>query len=137
MSKRLNVERRHFLKSSAMTVAAFHAGCFGATASGASRELASLGRATEWINSAPLGSEALSGKVVVVGFWTYTCINWLRTLPYLRAWSQRYAPGVAVVGVHTPEFSFEHDLTNVRRAVSQMAIDYPVAVDNDADIWRA
>jgi thiol-disulfide isomerase/thioredoxin len=74
---------------------------------------------------------------VLVDFWTYTCINWLRTLPYLRAWAQKYRQGLVLIGVHTPEFPFEHNLDNVRRAVRQMRIDYPVVIDNDYSIWRA
>ncbi|PWT80574.1 MAG: thioredoxin [Blastocatellia bacterium] len=75
--------------------------------------------------------------MVVVDFCTYTCINWLRTLPYVRAWSQKYAHGAVVIGVHTPEFSFEHDIANVRRAVGQMRVEYPIGIDNDYSIWRA
>ena len=79
--------------------------------------LPSLGGATEWLNSQPLTPAGLRGKVVLVDFWTYTCINWLRTLPYVRAWAEKYKDqGLVVIGVHTPEFSFEHDLDNVRRA---------------------
>ena len=90
------------------------------------RELASLERATEWLNSPPLTAAALRGKVVLVDFWTYTCINWLRTLPYVRAWAEKYRKqGLVVIGVHSPEFSFEKDLNNVRRAVKDMRIDYP------------
>ena len=101
------------------------------------RDLASLGRATAWLNSAPLTAAALQGKVVLVDFWTYTCINWLRTLPYVRAWAARYTEqGLVVIGVHTPEFSFEEDLDNVRRAVKEIGVTYPVAIDNDRAIWR-
>jgi thiol-disulfide isomerase/thioredoxin len=101
-------------------------------------ELASLERADEWLNSPPLTPSALRGKVVLVDFWTYTCINWLRTLPYLRAWAERYKDqGLVVIGVHAPEFSFEKNLSNVRRAVKDMKISYPVAVDNEHLIWRA
>jgi thiol-disulfide isomerase/thioredoxin len=100
--------------------------------------LASLTSATEWLNSQPLTRAGLAGQVVVVDFWTYTCINWLRTLPYLRAWADKYKDqGLVVVGVHTPEFAFEHNIENVRRAITGMHIDYPVAVDNDYSIWRA
>ena len=82
--------------------------------------------ATGWLNSPPLTPAALRGKVVLVGFWTYTCINWLRQLPYLRAWAGQYSgQGLTVVGVHTPEFSFEHDAGNVRRAVKDMADRLP------------
>ena len=101
------------------------------------RDLASLGRATAWLNSAPLTAADLRGKVVLVDFWTYTCINWLRTLPYVRAWAARYKEqGLVVIGVHTPEFSFEEDIDNVRRSVKEMGIQYPVAIDNDRAIWR-
>lgn len=98
----------------------------------------SLEGATAWLNSTPLTPEELRGKVVAVDFWTYTCINWLRTLPYLRAWAKKYQDhGLVVIGVHTPEFPFEHDLENVRRAVKEMQVDYPVAVDNDYAVWSA
>jgi thiol-disulfide isomerase/thioredoxin len=101
-------------------------------------ELASFGGATGWLNSPPLAPAGLRGKVVLVNFWTYTCINWLRQLPYVRAWAGRYAgAGLVVVGVHTPEFGVEHDLDNVTRAVAEMGIDYPVATDNDYAVWRA
>jgi len=97
-----------------------------------------LGGATEWINSGPLTPASLWRSAVVVQFWTYTCINWLRTLPYVRAWYEKYgAQGLVVIGVHTPEFSVEHRLENVRRAVQEMGIRYPVAVDNDYAIWNA
>ncbi len=103
----------------------------------ASREFAALGRAVDWINSPALTPDRLAGKVVLVNFWTYTCINWRRTLPYLRAWAQKYREQLVVVGVHTPEFAFEQNIDNVRRAVRQMNIKYPVAIDNDYAIWRA
>jgi thiol-disulfide isomerase/thioredoxin len=101
-------------------------------------ELAALERATEWLNSPPLTPSALRGKVVLIDFWTYTCINWRRTLPYVRAWSEKYRDqGLVVIGVHAPEFAFEKNPDNVRWAVKDMRIDYPVAVDNDHAIWRA
>jgi thiol-disulfide isomerase/thioredoxin len=100
--------------------------------------LASLQRAEEWINSPPLTASALRGKVVLVEFWTYTCINWLRAHPYVRAWDKKYRDrGLVVIGVHAPEFSFEKDLTNVRWAVKNLQVDYPVVVDSDHVIWRA
>jgi thiol-disulfide isomerase/thioredoxin len=101
-------------------------------------ELASLERATEWLNSPPLTPAALRGKVVLVDFWTYTCINWLRTFPYVRAWADKYRDqGLVVIGVHSPEFSFEKNVSNIRWAVKEMRVDYPVAVDSDHVIWRA
>jgi thiol-disulfide isomerase/thioredoxin len=100
--------------------------------------LASFGGATQWLNSAPLKTGALRGKVVLVNFWTYTCINWLRSLPYVRAWSEKYREqGLVVIGVHSPEFDFERNLDNVRRAVEEMRVGYPVAVDNNHTVWRA
>ena len=98
----------------------------------------SLGGATEWLNSEPLGPSGLRGHVVLVDFWTLTCINWLRTEPYVRAWSQAYQDdGLVVIGVHTPEFSFEHEVGRVRQAIKERGIDYPVAVDNDYEVWTA
>jgi thiol-disulfide isomerase/thioredoxin len=101
-------------------------------------ELPSFEGATEWLNSKPLTPSGLRGRVVLVEFWTYTCINWLRTLPYVRAWAEKYkGEGLVVVGVHSPEFGFEKDIDNVRKAVKAMHIEYPVAVDSDHGIWRA
>jgi thiol-disulfide isomerase/thioredoxin len=98
----------------------------------------SLGGATGWLNSEPLGPAELRGRVVVVSFWTLTCINWLRQEPYVRAWSQAYRDdGLVVIGAHTPEFSFEHVIDGVRQATKERGIDYPVAVDNDYEIWSA
>jgi thiol-disulfide isomerase/thioredoxin len=97
-----------------------------------------LGDATAWLNSRPLTSPDLRGKVVLIDFWTYTCINWLRTLPYVRAWAEKYKDhGLVVIGVHTPEFAFEHDIENVRRAAKDMRVEYPIAIDNDSALWRA
>jgi hypothetical protein len=94
--------------------------------------------ATGWLNSPPLSPDGLSGKVVVINFCTYTCINWLRTLPYVRAWSKRYADdGLVVIGVHTPEFSFEHDVNNVREMLGAMHVEYPIALDNRYAVWDA
>jgi thiol-disulfide isomerase/thioredoxin len=94
--------------------------------------------ATGWLNSPPLRSDDLAGKIVLVDFWTYTCINWLRTLGHVRAWHEKYRDqGLVVVGVHTPEFPFERDLDNVRWAVEDMRVEYPVALDSDYRVWRA
>jgi thiol-disulfide isomerase/thioredoxin len=101
-------------------------------------EMPSLAGATEWLNSPPLTPEGLRGKVVLVDIWTYTCINWLRTLPYVRAWAAKYKDqGLVVIGVHSPEFPFEKDLENVRRSAKAMSVDYPIAVDSDHAVWRA
>jgi thiol-disulfide isomerase/thioredoxin len=100
--------------------------------------LPSLGGATGWLNTPPLTTEELRGKVVLVDFWTYTCINWLRTLGYVRAWAEKYDDqGLVVVGVHTPEFPFEQDVENVREAAKDMTVEYPVALDSDYAVWRA
>ncbi len=99
--------------------------------------LPTLDGATTWLNSAPLTAEGLRGKVVAVQFCTFSCINWLRTVPYVKAWAEKYGPGLAVVGAHSPEFAFEHDPENIRSALAEMGIGYPVAVDNDFAIWRA
>ena len=107
-----------------MAIGVAQVGLFGtAELKGASRELAAIGRASEWLNSPRLTPESLAGKVVLAQFWTYTCINWLRTLPYVRAWAQKDRETLVVIGVHTPEFVFEANLDNVRRAVRQMRID--------------
>jgi len=101
-------------------------------------QLPSFDGATGWLNSPPLAERDLRGKVVLVNFWTYTCINWLRQLPYVRAWAEKYSgQGLAVIGVHTPEFPFEHDGDNVRWAVQDMRVGYPVAIDSDYAVWRA
>jgi thiol-disulfide isomerase/thioredoxin len=130
--------RRRFVGTAAMTVAAARLGVFNpAEVYGATRGMATIGRATEWLNSQRLPPESLAGKVVLVDFWTYTCIYWLRTLPYVRAWAQKYRQGLTVIGVHTPEFPFERNVDNVRHAVQQMRIEYPIVIDNDYSIWRA
>ena len=139
-------DRRRFLGMAALSLAAAWIGTRDSVlrlirdepfrVSGAS-DLASLGRATAWLNSAPLTAADLRGKVVLVDFWTYTCINWLRTLPYVRGWAARYKDqGLVVIGVHTPEFSFEENIDNVRRFANEMGIEYPVAIDNDRAIWH-
>ncbi|WP_175805913.1 cytochrome c biogenesis protein CcdA [Burkholderia ambifaria] len=100
--------------------------------------LPSLDGAVQWLNSPPLTAAGLRGKVVLVDFWTYSCINCLRTLPYTTAWAHKYAPyGLVVIGVHAPEFAFERDIGNVKKAVHDLGIDYPVAIDNGYTIWRA
>ena len=100
--------------------------------------LGSFAGASGWLNSPPLTAAGLGGRIVVVSFWTYTCVNWLRQLPYLRAWAAKYAgQPLTVIGVHTPEFGFEHRRDNVERAVRELGIDYPVALDNDYAVWSA
>jgi thiol-disulfide isomerase/thioredoxin len=94
--------------------------------------------ATGWLNSEPLTAAGLRGRVVLVNFWTYTCINWLRTLPYVRAWAAKYRDlGLTVIGVHTPEFGFEHERDNVITVSRDENVDYPIALDNDYAVWRA
>jgi thiol-disulfide isomerase/thioredoxin len=101
-------------------------------------QLASFDGATGWLNSEPLTPDGLRGRVVLVDFWTYTCVNWLRTAPYIRAWVEKYGDqGLTVVGVHTPEFGFEHDVDNVTSQVRTLGVDFPVALDNDYGVWRA
>jgi thiol-disulfide isomerase/thioredoxin len=147
MSEDLNYDRRRFLAAAAMAAAAVPFGVTGCAAwrtTGAQGQLPvegdlpSLGGANAWLNSEPLTVGSLRGKVVLVQFCTYTCINWLRTLPHVRAWAEKYkGQGLVVLGVHTPEFEFEKDLYNVRRALKEMRVVYPVAVDNGYAIWRA
>jgi len=101
-------------------------------------ELSSLSSATEWLNSPPLTGTDLRGKVVLIDFWTYTCINWLRSVPYVRAWSEKYKDqGLVVIGAHAPEFAFERNIDNVRQAAKAINVGYPIAVDNSYAIWRA
>jgi thiol-disulfide isomerase/thioredoxin len=100
--------------------------------------LASFEGATGWLNSEPLTPQGLRGRVVLVDFWTYTCVNWLRTLPYVGAWAAKYADaGLTIVGVHTPEFGFEHDIDNVVAQSRNLGVDYPIALDNDYAVWSA
>ena len=101
-------------------------------------KLPSLEGATGWLNTEALTASSLRGRPVLVEFWTFTCINWIRTLPYVRSWFEKYrGDGLVVLGVHTPEFEVEGDVENVRRAAEEMGIDYPIAVDSDYRIWRA
>lgn len=148
MSEEINHDRRHFLTAAALAIGtAAPLGLLGCSVQSVSPapvrlpvegEFPSLLGATAWLNSQPLKAEELRGKVVLINFWTYTCINWLRQLPYVRAWDEKYKDqGLVVIGVHTPEFEFEKNLDNVRRASSEMRIDYPIAVDSDYAIWRA
>jgi thiol-disulfide isomerase/thioredoxin len=146
MSGSINRDRRWFLTTAAMTMAAAQIGDASQAITESARAVRlpneggfpSLGGATGWLNSQPLTPAGLRGKVVLVNFWTYTCVNWRRTLPYVRAWSQKYKDhGLVVLGVHTPEFSFEHNVDNIRWALKDMKIEYPVAVDSDYAIWRA
>ena len=148
MPEEIKHGRRSFLQAGAMTIAAVSLGMTGsmmhqATAAAAPRlpiegELPSLLSATGWLNSQPLTVAGLRGKVVLIDFCTYTCINWLRQLPYVRAWSEKYRDrGLVVIGVHTPEFAFEKDMENVRRALKSIRVDFPIAIDNDYAIWRA
>ena len=136
----MNQSRRRFLGTAATVLAATQLDMLGSTKGlipHMEGELTSLGKATEWLNSPPLTAAGLRGKVVLIDFCTYTCINWLRTLPYVRAWAEKYqSRGLVMIGVHTPEYGFEHDIENVRRAVKEMRVDYPVAVDNDYAIWN-
>lgn len=107
------------------------------TSATAARDMPSLAGATAWINSPPLTAESLRGKVVLVDIWTYSCINCLRTLPYVRAWAEKYRDqGLVVIGVHAPEFAFEKNIENVRKATQDLKLNYPVAIDNDFAIWR-
>ena len=137
-------DRRHFLGTATMGVMAARFGALeklmARTALRLSNEgdLPSFNGANGWLNSAPLTPAGLRGKVVLADFWTYTCVNWLRTLPYVRAWSEKYKNmGLVVIGVHTPEFPFEKNVDNIRRAAKAMRVDYPIAIDSDYAIWRA
>ena len=129
--------RRRFLERAAMVAGVTHASVVGCAAQDPSRGWTAIGRARDWVNLPRLTAESLAGKVVVAQFCTYTCINWLRTLPYIRAWAQAYREKLIVVGIHTPEFAFEHNITNVRRALQQLKVDHPIVMDNDYSLWRA
>jgi thiol-disulfide isomerase/thioredoxin len=121
------------MKASALLLAAVLA-----NPSGAAAQDKRFDGANGWLNSPRPGAAELRGKVVLVDFWTYTCVNWLRTLPYVRAWSEKYKDhGLVVMGAHTPEFEFEKDVDNVRRAVKDMRVTWTVAIDNEYAVWRA
>jgi thiol-disulfide isomerase/thioredoxin len=141
MNEPTNNNRRQFLRSAAaMAIAGSQIGLAGPMGASFFSEgsLPSLDGATAWLNSPPLKKTDLRGKVALIDFWTYTCINWRRTLPYIRAWDAKYRKhGLTVIGVHTPEFPFEKNVDNVRRALLEMKIDYPVAIDSDYAVWRA
>ncbi len=146
MSIEIITNRRCFLGNAAITVAAAQlgiAGCAKAQSGAALRlpvegDLPSFAGATLWLNSQPLTARTLRGSVVLVNFWTFSCINSIRVLPYLRAWAAKYkSQGFVVVGVQAPEFEFEKNIDNVRWAVKDRTIDYPIAIDNDLAIWRA
>jgi thiol-disulfide isomerase/thioredoxin len=163
MSEAINHHRRRLFGAVAMTIAAARLGMIGSARAQSGKtkaadpptikvrqttpaaaqlpiegEFPSLGGATGWLNSQPLTAAGLRGKVVLVDFWTYSCINWLRSHPYVRAWAEKYKDqGLVVIGVHAPEFAFEKDTDNVRQAAKDMRIDYPIAIDNDHAVWRA
>ena len=142
MSKEINQSRRLF-GAAALAVAASRLGAIGPARAESTRlpvegRLPSLGGATAWLNTQPLSPDGLRGKVLLVNFCNYSCINWLRALPHVRAWAGKYRDkGLVTLGVHTPEFGFEKDLANVRRALKNLDVDYPVALDSDYAIWRA
>jgi thiol-disulfide isomerase/thioredoxin len=141
MPEGVDLARRRFLGAASLALVTPLGMIWGAKAAARASgdgALPSLESATAWLNSTPLSAAELRGKVVLVDFWTYTCINWLRSLPYVRAWAERYTQhGFVVIGVHAPEFAFEKDLENVRRAAKDLAVGYPLAIDNDHAIWRA
>jgi thiol-disulfide isomerase/thioredoxin len=147
MPQLMNQERRRFMGAAAAALGAAGLGVIGSAVQQMARAavdppqegaIPSLSGATEWLNSPPLTPASLRGKVVLVDFWTYTCVNWLRTLPYVRAWAEKYREqGVLGIGVHTPEFPFEKDIDNVRWAAKEMDVTYPIAVDSEYAIWRA
>jgi len=143
---KIGPNRRRFLESSIMAIVAAHLGLTGCANAQSNKSavrlvpegsMPSLAGATEWLNSAPLTPANLRGKIVLINFWTFSCINSLRQLPYLRAWTTKYKDqGLVVVGVQAPEFEFEKNLDDVRWARKSMNLDYPIAVDNDHAIWR-
>jgi thiol-disulfide isomerase/thioredoxin len=149
MSMKIKSNFRRFVIAAVMTIAASEFGIAGCAKAQSSKmtaavrlpnegEMPSLGGATEWLNSPPLTTAGLRGKVILIDFWTFSCINSLRTLPYLRAWAEKYKDqGLVVIGVQAPEFAFEKDVDNVRWAAKDMNLGYPIAVDNNHAIWRS
>jgi thiol-disulfide isomerase/thioredoxin len=147
MVEEVDRDRRRFLGTAAISVIGARSGVFSSLGKLMARtalqlsiegEMPAFNGANGWLNSPPLTPAGLRGKVVLVDFWTYTCVNWLRTLPYVRAWSEKYKDmGLIVIGVHTPEFPFEKNVDNVRRAAKAMRVDYPIAIDSDYAVWRA
>jgi thiol-disulfide isomerase/thioredoxin len=146
MSAEISLNRRRFLANGVMTIGAARLGLAGranAESSAAIRllsegEFPSLGGATGWVNSQPLTARGLRGRVVLVNFWTFSCINSIRVLPYLRAWEAKYRNhGLTVIGVQAPEFEFEKNVENVRWAIKDRTIEYPIAIDNGLAVWRA
>ena len=146
MSVEISLDRRRFLANAVMTIGAAQlgiAGCVNAESLAAIRlpsegEFPPLSGATGWLNSQPLAGRSLRGSVVLVNFWTFSCINSIRVLPYLRAWAAKYKnQGLVVIGVQSPEFEFEKSVENVRWALKERMIDYPIAIDNHLAIWRA
>jgi len=129
--------RRRVVAASLMTMAGVGFTRSSAHAQLGTRSLPSFSGATGWLNSAALTADGLRGKVVLVDIWTYTCINWMRTLPYVRAWSEKYGKqGLVVIGVHSPEFEFEKNVDNVRRAAADLRVNHPIALDSNFAIWR-
>src|SRR5215212_1257969 len=139
MSGDIDHGRRRFLVRAAATITAGRLGIdCAAVRLPVEGKMPTFDGATGWLNSEPLTRDALRGKVVLVDFWTYSCINWIRTAPYLRAWADRYREqGLVVVGVHSPEFAFEKDADNVARATMAMSLRYPIAIDSEHAIWNA
>jgi len=145
MSDQINYDRRRFLGHAAMTLFATKLGILGAKAQTAAAprlpvegSVPSLDGGLGWLNSQPLTASGLRGKVALIEFWTYTCINWRRQLPYVRAWADKYRDhGLVTIGVHSPEFPFEKNQENVRRAAKEIRVDYPIVIDSDYAIWRA
>jgi thiol-disulfide isomerase/thioredoxin len=147
MPESIDRERRRFMRAAAAALGAAGLGVMGTAVQHMARAavglphegaIPSLSGATDWLNSRPLTPASLRGKVALIDFWTYTCVNWLRTLPYVRAWAEKYRDqGLLVVGVHTPEFPFEKDMDNVRWAAKEMDVNYPIAVDSDYSVWQA